>query len=145
MVLWQLLQSQGRKSSERFSNYHPGTTDFGWQGAGAWTLVPSASLKGQGKPLMLHWQRQSLSNMGNRCAEGAFDFVHPTGDVLTDYRKERNCSDVDSVTLNQARCPGKSQKIYSNEDYCAWAQPFVTTPLHFVVIPDILTWTQPIL
>lgn len=136
------------KSSRRFSSNHPRTTSLGWLGEKVlepelWSLLPP--WKGQGKPLLLHWQRQSLSNMGNRCAEGAFDFLHPPGDVITDSRKERNCSEEDSVISNQGKCPGKSRKIYSNEDYCAWAQPFVTTLLHLVETPDILTWTQPIL
>lgn len=100
-------------------------------------LVPSASLEEAEKaPPTSHWQRQSLPHTGNRCAEGTFDFVRPPGDVLTDSRKERIYSGANSVILNQARCSAKPWKVYSNEGYCDWVQPFLTTLLHLVVPPD---------
>lgn len=48
----QLLQSQGRKSSRRFSRSHIQDHKLrlaGRKGAGAWTLIPSVSLGGAGK------------------------------------------------------------------------------------------------
>lgn len=138
--LWKALQ---------WPSWEPRLRLTGRKGAGAWTplwsLLPP--WKGQRKPPTSHWQGQSLSHTGNRCAEGAFDFVRPTGDVLTDSREERIYSGANSVILNQARCSAKSRKVYSNEDYCDWAQPFLTTLLHLVVPPDALfcfTWSMPI-